>query len=632
MRPNKPDELPITDAWKNYTNGINYNTKLGLYNTVDRNYRFYIGQQWQGVKSNGLPTPVFNVLRRVLDYFISAISAEPLTLRIEKLDKEDTEFIRATNASFRNAWKRNKMNDINRQALRDAGITGTAIAYTYWNPDINGGESEGISVKLDEQGEPISNSVGDPEYEQVDIKGDFCTELVDATNLFLENPNVGFVNKMGKPYQRWIIISARSGIEELKERAELYGGEPDQIVCDNDNTYSAGDKSKVEMDDADRATYLLKFRYNKETNTIWVGEYTRNATIRPDYDTGLKLYPVAIMNWVPDKNTWLGGSIVTEMIPNQVIINKIHAILARWIMESAFGKIAYDKTKISSWSNAVGQAIPILGSPRDAVQQFLPAQVNPIVTQFFDMTLQKTLEMLGVTDAMFGDVRPENAAAIIALQRASAIPLENIKSQLHRFVEDIGLIWFDFMQSKYDHVRQVRYQQNKQPRMDLLDMNEKPSITNISVEAGVSSHWSEVASIETLGNLLERNLITFTQYLDRIPNGYLEKQADLIEDVKNSPPPHDVEMQQAVLALQQAQQAQQAPQAPQAPQAQQAPPMPQTPIVQSEGMMEPPKDYIPDDTGNLVNAFQQLPPEQQSRLMEMNPDERFQILTNLINQ
>jgi hypothetical protein len=437
---------------------------------------------------------------------------------------------------------------------------------------------------------------------------------------------------MGAPYQRWVMISGRSSIEELKEKATAYGGEPEQIVPDNENTFSAGDKSKIELEDCSRATYLIRFKYNKKTKTIWAGEYTRNAVIRPEYDTGLKLYPITILNWVPDKNTWLGGSIVTEMIPNQVIINKIHAILARWIMESAFGKIAYDKSKISSWSNAVGQAIPILGSPRDAVQQFLPAQVNPIVTQFFDMTLQKTLEMLGVTDAMFGDVRPENAAAIIALQRASAIPLENIKSQLHRFVEDIGLVWFDFMQSKYDHPRQIRYKQNGQSKMDMLDMSEKPSVTNVSVEAGVSSHWSEIASIETLGNLLERKFITFVQYLERLPKGYLEKQNDLIEDVKNSPPPHDVEMMQAAMSLQQPQ----APQAPQVPPQAAAPPeMPQEPMQAPQGMgvQEPPKDYLPDeDIQGMVNVFQQLPPEQQARMMQLDPNERFQVLTSLINQ
>ena len=40
---------------------------IDLYENVQTNENFFIGKQWEGVRSNGLPTPVFNFLKRVHD-------------------------------------------------------------------------------------------------------------------------------------------------------------------------------------------------------------------------------------------------------------------------------------------------------------------------------------------------------------------------------------------------------------------------------------------------------------------------------------------------------------------------------------------------------------------------------------
>ena len=69
-----------TEEWKQYQAGIDYNHKVDLYQTVNKNERFYAGDQWMGVVSNGLPTPVFNILKRIINYFVSSVLSQNVTL------------------------------------------------------------------------------------------------------------------------------------------------------------------------------------------------------------------------------------------------------------------------------------------------------------------------------------------------------------------------------------------------------------------------------------------------------------------------------------------------------------------------------------------------------------------------
>ena len=56
-------------AWQQYESGKHYKRRIGLYETIRRNERFYRGDQWQNENAE-LPRPVFNIIRRVMDYLI----------------------------------------------------------------------------------------------------------------------------------------------------------------------------------------------------------------------------------------------------------------------------------------------------------------------------------------------------------------------------------------------------------------------------------------------------------------------------------------------------------------------------------------------------------------------------------
>ena len=162
-------QKPYTEEWQLYEQGKEYHYSIGLYDKVNTNERFYRGDQWEGIQSGGLPTPVFNIFRRIIDFFTSSVLAGAVKLRFSadtpgetrdgKAESRTTEKLNRI-ADFR--WDKQKMDALLASALRDAAITGDAVCYTYWDPSVR-------------TGQPYT--------------GDFVSVLVDNTNVFFGNFN-----------------------------------------------------------------------------------------------------------------------------------------------------------------------------------------------------------------------------------------------------------------------------------------------------------------------------------------------------------------------------------------------------------------------------------------------------------
>ena len=54
----------------------------------------------------------------------------------------------------------------------------------------------------------------------------------------------------------------------------------------------------------------------------------------------------------------------------------------------------------------------------------------------------------------------------------------------------------------------------------------------LKLDIGASSYYSEVASLNTLDNLLQQRQITTLQYLERVPDGYIPGRRALIDEMK----------------------------------------------------------------------------------------------------
>ena len=511
-----------TTTWDLYKKGLDYHNRIGLLDAVDKAERFYSGDQWNGVVANGLPTPVFNIHKRVIDHFISSILSQDVKMtftpaNVPKEPKDETDMMKMFAAGIVNEqcnqiWERLKMSQNMRHALRDAGLSGDMVGWIFWNEDLR-------------TANPVNGVVP---------KGDIDFELIDNVNVFFGNPNDRRVER-----QPYIIISFRALVEDLKAEAKangVKGKDIEAIVGDADYSDQAGDRAKVELStkstETAKTTALVKMWKDRETGKVMWSKSTKFVDIIKAKDTGLSRYMLAMNSWGFRKNSYHGIAVGTEIIPNQIFINKMFAMVMLNLMQTAFPKAVYNTALIDKWSNQIGEAIPVeSGDDMRQVAMYLqPAAMSSQVMNVIDAAINYTKQMLGANDAALGDIRPENHSAIIALQQAAMVPLETVQKNLYQWVEDIGRIWFDMMANKYG-IREVIYKGDKV----IFDFGIlKEMQMNLKIDVGPCSYWSEITSAQTLDNLFRDAKLTFLQYLERMPDGYIPKRQELIEEIKKA--------------------------------------------------------------------------------------------------
>ena len=507
----------LSKTWSQYEAGKDYKRRIGLYETVRQNERFYRGDQWHGIAAENLPKPVFNIVRRVTDYLTCSVVPNKLDINyyddslpyLPEGDLGDAMRVISTlksNAKYR--WEKTKMDSKLYRLVSDAAITGDGILYCYW--------------KSDEEGDGV--------YE-----GEIETDVIDSVNLFVAD-----VNKPDIQSQDYIILSGRASVFSLRKEARANGVSEKfigRITLDSsDDRERAGDHSSIELegDDEAKATYLIKFW--REDGKVCFEKSTRDCVINRA-KTSCSLYPVAYFNWHSTKNSFHGTSAVSGMIANQKYINRAYAMVMKHLSDTAFSKVIYDKTKIPEWSNEVGEAIATVGATNvsDAVTVHGVGELQKDYLNFLDNVISVTKEMSGATDTALGNVNPDNTSAILALQEAAKIPLKLIRTALYQCIEDLVCIWADMTLSYYAADRLVPMLASD----GSLTVNKigEHSIKSTSLRARVdvvdSSSYSASVTLSILDKLLDGGHITPSQYLKRIPAEYVSNREELLGGEKN---------------------------------------------------------------------------------------------------
>ncbi len=500
-----------TLAWREYEAGKEYKRSIGLYETIRQNERFYRGEQWSSEK-NDLPKPVFNFIRRIIDYLVSSISLTNVSVRYTD---DSLPFVK--NAAAANAlkdaidlmnrnvvyrWERTKMDSLIRKILLDAALTGDGVLYSYWDPDIK-------------TGQPYT--------------GDIVCEAVDNVNLFVSDVNLSDIQS-----QDYIILAGRKSVGKLKaeaKRAGLSDKETEKIVSDSDTSASSGEMSSIELsgDEEAKATYLIKF-WREDGFVVWE-KSTRECVIKRQR-TPMRLYPVAYFNWISTKGSYHGTSPITGLIPNQKFINRAYAMVMKHMTDSAFSKVIYDKSKIPEWSNEIGQAIGAVGGGNvsDAVSVVGTGEMQHGYLELIDSAITMTKELMGATDVAMGNVNPVNTSAILALQEVSEIPIRRIRDTLYQCIEDMANIWADMMCAYYSDGRLLPYETDGTLLCGKVDYSLlRQAMIHAYVEVGAISKYSVIASLSMLDKLLDGGYITFEEYLERIPDNLIVDKKGLMK-------------------------------------------------------------------------------------------------------
>lgn len=497
--------------WQEYQRGRNYNAGIDLYDTVERNEQFYIGDQWVGLNAPDLDKPVLNFLKRVCSYFVSQIVSDDVGISVtphsatdnnkaiaEILSDETHKVIEAT-----------KLTAKYRQCIRDAVVDGDTGLYYYYSPD----------------------------------KMQICAEVIDNTKVIFGNPYVP--EKEEQPY---IVIVQPMLLDTVRKMAKEAGIDPDSIQPDDETARE--DNVNFSGNGADRVTVLIKMW--RENGTIHYCKVTRSVVLKPATDLGYTLYPFAWMPWERIKNSYHGQAAVTGLIPNQIAVNKLWAMALRHQQMNAFPKVVYDKTRIPQWTNRVGEAVGVAGDPTTAIASAYRApDMSAQLIDMVDKTVSMTRDFMGASDAALGNVKPDNTSAIIAVQQASAAPLELNKLNFYQFVEDGVRVIVDIMCRDYG-VRQVSFEDETGVAVqtvidfDAINLGQ----FDLNVDVGGASYWNEMAQISTIDNLFSKGVITDpVTYLEAIPDNYIKNKQQIIADYQKQRQQQEV-MGNAVPAVQ----------------------------------------------------------------------------------
>lgn len=488
--------------WREYEEGQDYNNSIRLNERVKQNNNMFIGKQWEGVNAPDMVKPVFNIMKRVVNFEIASIVSDSVGVELSAFGTEQEGLLQATQDQIRRIFEYAKFGRLSRQVLRNAAVDADGALHLYFDP---GADDDG--------------SGGTP--------GRIMAEVVNNTEVYFGNPQ-----RHDPQEQPWIIIESHRRVEDVKEEMKR-NGRPDTDILALGTDGQQEDKFASGYSGGDDKVTVLT-RYWREEGTIRYARTTRRAVVKDVTDSGMGRYPIAWMSWDRNKYSYHGASVIDGLIPNQILINKLAALAARFLQNQAFPRVIYNRNILPHWEGGV-RPIGVQGNPnellyRDDHSRDMSSQVSEYIDKFISITK----DLMGATDAALGNVRPDNTSAIIAVQQASSVPLELVRQEYYQFVEDVVRIIIDQIAVYYG----VRASGQGDGTVKWIDFSAlRPELLNINVDIGASAYWSEVTSVQTLTNLYntplnEGSLIDPATFIESLPSQYIPNKSRILAELK----------------------------------------------------------------------------------------------------
>ncbi len=611
-------KLKCKSIWDEFEVGQQYKNSIGDKGIHDQsriNERFFVGDQWHGVNAgNEKPLTRRNIIKRIGEYKMSVIGSAPITVNYSAEGIPDTTDInfnlikekmlngevpqgQATDAEisvimsaltdyYKITAERVKYDDKKDQLLRNAYISGTGILYTYWDSEI------------------LTGLYAD-EGRTTPIKGDIACEVLDIENVVFGDPNNEDVES-----QPYIIIAQRKDVACVRRMAEKYGQATDEIVPDGSSGYykNAGDRGVDEPTDSKRITVITKLykKYDDNGNcTVWGKTVTEKSVIRPEWNLLIHRYPIAKFVWERRRSCAYGDSEITYQIPNQIALNQAHSISVWAMQNTGMPKTIVNGDLIPEGiSNDPAEVVKIYGTAEDmmsAIRYVAPPNYGAAFINFTDAFAHNVLSDSGANDAALGNLRPDNATAIVQAREAAMAPMQMYQNRFYSANEDVARIWADFWITMYGK-RSIKINNGGNTQYIVFDAERyKELVITARIDVGASTLWSEAVCISNLNGLLQSGQIDFIEYLERLPKGLIPNIGGLINSRKAQ-----AEMQQQI-AMQQAAMPQQAKMQQQ---------------IDSQSV-----SY--DDIGNdeVIAYLKQINPQAYEQLMKLSPEQQQLALT-----
>lgn len=523
---NEKEKKQKTDIWQKFEKCKDYMDKTSLVNKTERNWKFFIGDQWAGLKSGGEELPMMNFIKPIVQYKVSTVAQNAMTAVYSDMQhrSELNEIYERLNKYWEQCWEKSKMTQMGWKVLKNGAIQGDT--YVYWKD------------------------------------GDTLTppQILSNTSVFLADENIDNIQK-----QPYIIVYERWSLKAAQKHAKDNGVSEDDIkliTADNDTTKQIYNKYEVE----DKVGVLLYME--KRDGKVYAGRSTESVIIEPveiiqGTRAGMKqvkmkamsAYPIIPYVWENVPNSARGIGEVEQLIPNQLEANKTLARRAMAVKMGAYPRLAYDANAIDNPEDLdnVGVAIAVQGGNSQSINQMIsylnPANISSDADNLFNTLVQMSKDLAGATDYALGNINPEQASgtAIIAVRDQAQVPLNEQVARYRQWVEDISLLWMDFWISYNPEGIQFEIEDdygNKTPVSIAQEELEKLKPT-VRIDVSPDNQWTKLAEQQSLDGMLQNGLIALEEFADMIPDNSSVPKQKLLRVIEKR------QAQQQLLAQQQ---------------------------------------------------------------------------------
>lgn len=512
MAKNEKDQNLKTDIWQKYELSKDYEDKKRLLPRTERNWNFFVGNQWKGLNSFGEELPVLNFIKTIVQYKISSVAQNAMTAYYSDMEMrpELSEVYKALNLYWKQCWEKSKMNEMCWRMLKSAAIQGDS--YFYWQD---------------------GNTLEPP-------------QIIPNTSIHFADENIDNIQE-----QPYIIVEERWDLEEARKHAKANGVSEEDIkliASDNETERQLYNKDEVK----DKVTVLLYMQRN-EDGVVETGRSTESVIIEPleakvnqngvgEIKGNLTVYPVINYVWESLPNTTRGVGEVEMLIPNQLELNKTLARRSMAVKMAAYPRMAYDATAVTNPEDLdkVGAPIAVQGGSAQSINQMIsylnPANIASDALQLSNDLLQTTKDLAGASDYALGNINPEQASgtAIIAVRDQSQVPLNEQVARYKQFVEDVSLLWIDLWIVFNSDGITFEYEDEQGMKIEVsLSQDDLEGLRpTVMIDVSPDNQWTKLAEQQSLDTLLQLGQITLDEYVECTPENSSVPKGKLMQVLK----------------------------------------------------------------------------------------------------
>ena len=522
------EDCAPTSIWQEYERGVSYNRRKNLYTNTDRNYNFFHGKQWENAKLGDMSPIVINVIKPIVKYKVGVINQNAYSVvfspsYLESNAKEANKLCELLSKHTDRFFENQNITSKLRTIVKDACINSEGIFFMYFD------ENEGRD-------------------------GEVIGEVVDKNNIYYGDETNENIEE-----QPYIIIAFRKPVSVVREEAIKKGVSREDIeliVSDEEKKERAGYTNNTNNEELTPMCLELLKLYKKVNadgvKTVHFTKCTKFVEIEKEQDTKMKLYPVAHFVWEEEKGNARGMGDVEPNIPNQIEINKTEMRRAIIVKDSAYPKLAYNKSYIKNLKslNQVGAKIELEGAGIDDIRKYVGyingTSMSADSKYLLDELVNYTQNLAGAGDNATGniDVTKTSARAILAVQQAQEQPLNEQLYRFKEFLESIARIYLDMIQNYMinglvisDDVEQQAVDEMGNITTETVTVGIPVSYetlnelkTNVKVDITPTTPFSKMDMEQSLENLFTADKITFEEWVNALPydSSYPKKRLEEI--------------------------------------------------------------------------------------------------------